>query len=130
MMRPHQTFCALALLAAAASAWADGTPKYVLRMATAAPDGTTWARELRAFTNDVEQATHGEVRVKLYFGGIAGNELETEARMKRGQLDAVASGGMLCQQLSRSFRIMRIPGLFAPHDEAAWVLQRLKPIFD
>jgi TRAP-type C4-dicarboxylate transport system substrate-binding protein len=102
----------------------------IIRMATAAPDGTGWARELRAFAKDVENTTHGEVKVKLYFGGIAGNELDTVDRMQRGQLDAVASGGMLCQQLSPSFRIMRVRGLFDSHEEAVYVLNRLKPIFD
>jgi TRAP-type C4-dicarboxylate transport system substrate-binding protein len=130
MMRLQKMFCALASFFVFVAAARAEEAKYVIRMATAAPDGTLWARELKAFTNDVQQATHGEVRVKLYFGGIAGNELETEARMQRGQLDAVASGGMLCQQLSRSFRVMRIPGLFQSQEEAAAVLQRMRPIFD
>lgn len=130
MMRLHKLFCALAsFFAVTAVAGAEG-PKYVIRMATAAPDGTTWARELKAFSNDVEQATRGEVRVKLYFGSIAGNELETAARMQRGQLDAVASGGMLCQQLSPSFRVTRVPGLFQTQAEADAVLQRMRPLFD
>jgi TRAP-type C4-dicarboxylate transport system substrate-binding protein len=109
---------------------ASGGARYVLRMATTAPDGTVWGRELRAFTQEVENLTHGEVKVKMYFGGIAGDEIGTVDRMRRGQLDAVASGGMLCQQLSPSFRIMRLRGLYDSHDEAQWVLQHLKPIFD
>jgi len=37
----------------------------LLRIASVAPEGTPWARELRAFEREVDAQTHGEVRIKL-----------------------------------------------------------------
>jgi TRAP-type C4-dicarboxylate transport system substrate-binding protein len=109
---------------------AHAAPAHVLRFATAAPDGTEWARMSRSFAREIEEETKGEVQVKWYFGGIAGNEEEMIARMRRGQLDGVASGGMLCQRLAPTMRAVHIVGLFQSREEALYVLGRLKPRVD
>jgi TRAP-type C4-dicarboxylate transport system substrate-binding protein len=101
-----------------------------LRFATAAPDGTAWARLFRAMGRDIESSTNGRIVAKWYFGGIAGNELKTLERMQRGQLDAVMSGGMLCMKLSPSMRALRLLGLFQSREEAAHVLGRLRSTID
>jgi TRAP-type C4-dicarboxylate transport system substrate-binding protein len=101
-----------------------------LRLATAVPEGTAWARVGMAFARDVEELTHGEVRVKWYLGGIAGNELQVLDRMKRDQLDGVGSGGVLCQRLAPTMRVTRLVGLLQSRAEAQLVLTRLKPVLD
>ncbi|HEX6836194.1 MAG TPA: TRAP transporter substrate-binding protein DctP [Polyangia bacterium] len=122
---------ALAVLGALACASAArATPTHVLRFATVAPDGTAWARLSRTFARDVDEATNGDVQVKWYFGGIAGNEQEMIERMRRGQLDGVASGGTLCQRLAPTIRAVHIVGLFQSREEALYVLGRLKPELD
>ncbi len=126
---PGTAAAAVVALVACASA-ARATPTHVLRFATAAPDGTAWARLSRSFARDVEEATRGDVQVKWYFGGIAGNEEEMIARMRRGQLDGVASGGMLCQRLAPSMRAVHLVGLFQGREEALYVLGRIKPELD
>jgi TRAP-type C4-dicarboxylate transport system substrate-binding protein len=97
-----------------------------LRMAGIAPEGTSWARELKAFAIDVETRTHGEVRMKWILGGIAGGELEALDRIKRGQLDG-EGGSMFCQQLAPSLRVLRTVGLFQSRDEFRSVVARLRP---
>jgi TRAP-type C4-dicarboxylate transport system substrate-binding protein len=102
----------------------------VLRMATAAPEGTAWAREGHSFERDVSELTHGQVHMKWYLGGIAGDELQMLDRIKREQLDGVASAGMLCSRLAPSMRALRIVGLFQSRDESASVTGRLKDTVD
>jgi TRAP-type C4-dicarboxylate transport system substrate-binding protein len=109
---------------------ARGDPPIVVRMASAVPEGTAWAREGAAFARDVEATTRGEVRVKWYLGGIAGDELQVAERIRRDQLDGVGSGGALCSKLAASLRITRLVGLFRNRDESAYVVGRLKPILD
>jgi TRAP-type C4-dicarboxylate transport system substrate-binding protein len=99
----------------ASLAHADGR---VLRLATVAPDGSGWAREFRAFAHDLEQRTAGRLRVKWYFNAVAGDEPEMAERVKRGQLDGLASGGMVCQRVAPSLRVLRIPGLVQTRQEA------------
>jgi TRAP-type C4-dicarboxylate transport system substrate-binding protein len=51
-------------------------------------------------------------------------------RMKRGQLDVVMSGGMMCMKLAPSMRVLRLLGMFQSGDEASYVLGRLRPTID
>ena len=99
----------------------------VLRMATTAPDGTAWARELRAFSREVESETEGRVLVKWYLGGIAGDETNMLERIRHGQLDGAASGGPMCETLGPTMRVLRVIGLMSTAAEAEHVLSRVKP---
>src|SRR5690242_15472781 len=116
----------LAASLAAATATAEPT---VLRLGTVAPDGTSWARELRAWVRDVETVTQGTVKVKVYFGGIAGDELTMLERIRREQLDG-AVGSEICTRLAPSMKVARVVGVFQSREENAYVLARLKTQID
>jgi TRAP-type C4-dicarboxylate transport system substrate-binding protein len=112
---------ALLILAAASAAHAET----VLRMATVAPDGTAWAHEFRSFAGDVERKTQGRVRMKFYFGGIAGPEREVAERIRHGQLDGTIGGPPMCGEVMPSMRVTQIPGMFQSDAEARHVIHRL-----
>lgn len=100
-----------------------------LRMATLAPEGTQWARELRAVSREVEDATHGQVRIKWYLGGIAGDELRVLERIRRGQLDGIAGAGF-CERLAPSLRAPRLIGTVRDRTEVRYVLSRMRERLD
>jgi TRAP-type transport system periplasmic protein len=116
------TLAALACLLTASAAAAD---PLVLRMASIAPEGTGWARELKSFARDVETQTRGAVHIKWYLGGIAGDDVQAGERIRRDQLDGTASGGMLCERLSPHMRA--IHAVTTSRDEALFVLNRVRP---
>jgi TRAP-type C4-dicarboxylate transport system substrate-binding protein len=99
----------------------------VMRTATVAPDGSSWANALRAFSREVDQATSGAVRFKWYMNAVAGDEQEMTQRLMRGQLDGVASGGVACQRIMPSTRVLAMPALFQTHEEARFVMNALDP---
>jgi TRAP-type C4-dicarboxylate transport system substrate-binding protein len=103
-------------VAALAVVWAGvaraGEPP--VRIGTLVPDGTAWARELKAFAREVEEAA--PIKIKLYWGGIAGDEREMVSRVKRGQLDAIA-GAALCTDLSPMLKVTRLQGVFPSRDD-------------
>jgi TRAP-type C4-dicarboxylate transport system substrate-binding protein len=107
-----------------------GAEPHVLRLASVVPDGSGFARELKALAAEMEQGSSGRVRVKLYLGAMTGDELHMVERVRRDQLDGWASAGMACEQVSQSMKVMRMPGLFESHDDARSVLSRLKPVWD
>lgn len=121
-------FAVAALVAVAGPAIAE--PEHVLRLASIAPEGTGYARELRALAAETLTLTQGRVRLKPYFGAVAGEEQDAWARVQRGQIDGVASAAMLCEELSPTMRVMRLPGLFRNRDEVVAVLTRIKPLAD
>jgi TRAP-type C4-dicarboxylate transport system substrate-binding protein len=98
----------------------------LLRMATPAPDGTSWARAIHRFALSVEDETHGALKVKIYYGGIAGDELQVDERIRRDQLDGAFSGGMLCMKLAPSLRVMRVLGLFQSEAELRFIIGKLR----
>jgi TRAP-type C4-dicarboxylate transport system substrate-binding protein len=101
-----------------------------LRFATPAPDGTAWARLFRTMGREIETDSKGTVLTKFYFSGIAGDERQMLERLKKNQLDAVLSGGMMCMALSPSMRVLRLLGLFQSREEASYALGRLRDTID
>jgi TRAP-type C4-dicarboxylate transport system substrate-binding protein len=97
----------------------------LLRVASIAPEGTGWDKQIRAMSHTMEHRSNGALRVKVYSGAIAGGEMEQLDRLKRGQLDAICSGQMACQAVIPSMRVLRLPGVFQSRDEATYVTDRL-----
>jgi TRAP-type transport system periplasmic protein len=127
-VRPVRAF--LAIVAAVLGLAAPAHAQTVIRMATPVPEGTAWWREIHTFQTTVEKETGGQVRLKIYFGGIAGDELQMGERIRKEQLDGAVSGGMLCMRAAPSMRVMRVLGLFLGRSELGYVLGRLKPVID
>jgi TRAP-type C4-dicarboxylate transport system substrate-binding protein len=99
---------------------AAGAPT-TIRIATLAPDGSAWARELKAWAREVQNY---DVAVRLYFGGIAGDENEMISRVRRGQLDGFA-GTTACYELAPTLRASRVLGLFASNEQAERLVRML-----
>jgi len=115
-----------ALALAGARAGAD---PIAVRMASMAPEGTAWARELKAYAREIEALSRGEVRLKLYLGGIAGDESAVPDRIKKGQLDGEMAA-VTCERMAPSLRVLRVPGLIRRRDEANYVIDRLRPVVE
>jgi TRAP-type C4-dicarboxylate transport system substrate-binding protein len=98
-----------------------------VRIASVAPEGSAWANELRSFSRDAERDSNGEIQLKWYFGAVLGDELQTLERIRAGQVDGIASGGMACERVAPSFRIQGLPGVFQSREEVAYVTERLRP---
>jgi len=66
----------------------------VLKVATLAPDGTTWMREMRKSAESIQKKTGGKVRFKFYPGGVMGSDKSILRKIRIGQLQggAIASG--------------------------------------
>ncbi|MCU1278759.1 MAG: TRAP-type C4-dicarboxylate transport system, substrate-binding protein [bacterium] len=129
-MRALRASSLLLLLLVGSSLAAGDEPTYTLRMATLAPQGTAWAREMASFARDVALVTNGQVAVKWYLGGIAGDDTEAAKRIGRDQLDGVGAGPWQCERWAPSITVTRLPGLFRSRDESKYVMARLRPTFD
>lgn len=63
----------------------------VIKIATIAPEGSAWMRELRTAAAEVQTGAQGRVQVKLYPGGVMGPDSVVLRKMRLGQLQ----GGVL-----------------------------------
>ncbi|MCU1282489.1 MAG: TRAP-type C4-dicarboxylate transport system, substrate-binding protein [bacterium] len=124
-MRPGLV-AAVAIVAVELAAAHAAAEPVAVRMASMAPDGTAWARELKAYARDIAALTGGELHLKLYLGGIAGDEAAVPERIRKGQLDGEMAA-VTCERMAPSLRVLRVPGLIRRRDEATYVIDRLRP---
>src|SRR5436190_16618551 len=120
-MRRAQPLLICWILCARAS-FAQQPPVTTLRIATVAPDGTEWAREARAFAREVETVTAGAVKLKWYFGALAGDEMSQLDRLKRGQLDGIA-GTAYCERFAPALAALDVVGMISRDEDAARILK-------
>lgn len=110
-MRPI-AFLLLLLLALAPPA-----PAAVLKIATVAPDGSTWMREMRAAAERIASETSGRVEVKLYPGGVMGNDATVLRKIRLGQLQGGAFTGSELASIYRDAQIYSVPFLLRGDSE-------------
>lgn len=96
-------------------------------LATVAPDGSNWSQILKEMGFQWRQQTGGEVRLRLFAGGVAGDEGEVIRRMRIGQLEAAAISDGGLTEIDKSAYALMIPGMFSSYEEWDYVRNRLKP---
>src|SRR5712691_4597420 len=62
----------------------------VVKLATLVPDGSVWDRALRDMGAEWTSSTQGRVSLRVYPGGVAGDEPDVVRKMRIGQLQAAA----------------------------------------
>src|SRR4051812_40328499 len=80
----------LLLLGLAGSA-AAGT--VVVKMGTVAPDGSPWETLLKEMGEQWRTISHGAVQLRIYPGGVLGDESDMVKKLRIGQLQAVGLSG-------------------------------------
>lgn len=115
----------LALLLIFFSASADAKR---LKIATLAPAGTTWMKELKAGANLIAERTGGRVKLKFYPGGVMGNDQSVHRKIKIGQLHggAFTPGGLA--QVDSSIQSLGLPMMFKSFDEVDYVRAKIDPV--
>jgi TRAP-type C4-dicarboxylate transport system substrate-binding protein len=61
-----------------------------LKIATLAPEGSPWVEALRQVAYEWEKASAGQVGLKIYAGGVAGEEPDMVRKLRIGQLQGAA----------------------------------------
>lgn len=115
---------AAAFFAGSASSAADPV---VVKMATLVPAGSSWNRSLQEMGQKWQQISGGKVVLKLYAGGVAGDDADVVRKMRLGTLNAglLATTGLA--DIDRSVLALQIPMLYADYDEADWVTDKMTP---
>ncbi|MBK9515868.1 MAG: TRAP transporter substrate-binding protein DctP [Anaeromyxobacter sp.] len=122
MSRGHWLAVALGL-AAAAPAQAEVT----IKLATLAPTGSAWHDLLRELGRRWEEASGGQVRLKVYAGGTQGSEGEAIRKLGIGQLQAAALTNVGLHDVVKEPQALTTPLLFRDEPEMACALERVRP---
>ena len=113
------TLLMLVLLACGASNAAT------LKIATVAPEASSWMKEMRASSKEILELTEGRVQIKYYGGGIMGNDTKVLGKIRIGNLHGGAFTPSALQKIYPEISLYGLPLTFESVDEVAYVRARL-----
>ena len=101
-----------------------------IKLGTLAPDGSPWYTSLRDMDERWKEASNDEVRLKIYPGGILGDEADMIRRMRIGQLHAATLSAVGLGQIIPEINAIQMPLLFDSYEELDYVREKLTPRFE
>ncbi len=127
--RRHAAFARLLVpaLALVLGGALPGRADVLVKMATLAPDGSTYHLILKEMAEKWKTATQGRVTVRLYPGSVAGDDTDVVRKMRLGSLNAglLTSAGVAA--VDRSVMALQVPMLYSSYEEVDHVLSVYGP---
>ncbi|MFQ5584740.1 MAG: TRAP transporter substrate-binding protein DctP, partial [Calditrichia bacterium] len=99
--------------------------KYKIKFATQAPDGSAWIKVMKEYSAEVEQLTGGNVKFKIYPGGIQGDEIGVLRKMRLGQIHSAGFTGVGSGEILPEFRVLEAPMLLRNYEESDYITAML-----
>lgn len=121
--------CLFIVLFMVSSAHGASTPKYVIKFATVAPEGSTWMKEMVSLNKEIMEESNGRLAFKFYAGGVAGDEGDVLRRIRIGQIHCAAFSGVGFGQILPLLRVLDLPFLFQNDRQVDLVHRELRPFF-
>ena len=117
------TLCILLMTAGSGEALA-----MTFKIATLAPAGTTWMKEVKKGARAITEKTDGRVRFKFYPAGVMGSDAIVLRKIRAGQLHGGAFSSAGLARLYPDIQALNIPMLFNGFDEVDYVRARVEPV--
>ncbi|HPW45773.1 MAG TPA: TRAP transporter substrate-binding protein DctP [bacterium] len=98
-----------------------------IKIAILAPEGTTWHKVMAAWNEELSQKTSGRVSIKIYAGGVLGDEKDVIRKMNIGQVHAAGFTGLGLGIINPEVRVLELPTLVSNYAEADALAKALQP---
>lgn len=99
----------------------------VIKLATLAPSGSVWHEILLDMGEQWSRATQGEVTLRIYPGGVAGEEADVLRKMRIGQLHAGSLSLAGLQRITPWVNVLAIPMLMQTPEDLIRVRTAMEP---
>ena len=107
----------------------SATPGQLIKIATLAPEGSSWVKTLRAIDEEVRIETSGSLGLKIYPGGVQGDEQVVLRKIRVGQLHGGGFGGMGTTLIFNDVLALELPFLFEEYGEIDYVLEQMDEFY-
>ncbi|HEU5395363.1 MAG TPA: TRAP transporter substrate-binding protein DctP [Candidatus Methylomirabilis sp.] len=97
----------------------------VVKLATVAPEGSLWHLITKDMAERWREASDGQVVVRIFPGGIAGDETDVIRKIRIGQLQAAAVTSGALHDIGPAAMALMIPMLYDSYEELDYVRERL-----
>jgi len=114
---------ALGWLAAGAAA----AQQVVVKMATLVPEGSSWHQILKETAEKWKTASGGRVVVRIYPGGVAGDDADVVRKMRLGTLNAAVLTEVGIAEIEPSVYALGVPMMYSSYEEVDYVLDKMRP---
>ncbi len=98
-----------------------------LRLATLAPRGTAMERAFARWNQQLSERTGGRLRIRVYYGGAAGDERTVVRKMRSSQLDMAAVTTTGLGMIVRQAMVLSAPGVIETYPQLDAVRNALAP---
>jgi len=100
-----------------------------IKIATLAPEGSSWMKTFEAINAEVNKKTNAEVRFKFYPGGVLGDERDMLRKMYIGQIQGAVLTSAGLSAIFGEMDVFQIPFLFQSYDEVDFVIKEMDGFF-
>ena len=101
-----------------------------VKWATLAPEGTTWFKAMRQIGDKWQDISGGKVQVKIYAGGVVGNETSMVRKMRIGQLHGGQITNIGLVDFDPGPQAIQAPMLIRSNAELDYVMAAMGPTFE
>jgi TRAP-type transport system periplasmic protein len=99
----------------------------VVKMATLVPDGSSWHLILKETADEWSKLSGGRVTVRLFAGGVAGDDPDVVRKMRLGTLQAGLLTSVGVAEIDKSVYALGVPLMYRSYDEVYHVLEKMRP---
>lgn len=96
-----------------------------IKIATLVPKGSSYFEVIQDIATDWEEISNGEIKVRIYPGGVVGDERDMVRKMRIDQLQAAAVSTKGLQYISENVYGLNYPMMVQSWDELDWLRERL-----
>jgi TRAP-type C4-dicarboxylate transport system substrate-binding protein len=118
-------------LVGAALGWfaasAAGAQQVVVKMATLVPEGSSWHQVLKETAEKWKTLSGGRVVVRIYPGGVAGDDADVVRKMRLGTLNAGVMTEVGVAEIDKAVYALGVPMMYSSYEEVDAVLEKLRP---
>lgn len=101
-----------------------------IKLAALAPKGTNWANSMQKMAKEIKDKTSGRVKLKIYYGGVAGDEPDVLRKIRIGQLHGGVFTGKTLGEIFSDIRAVELPfNFYQDREKAKRVLDEMMPYF-
>jgi len=104
--------------------------KKTLRLATLAPDKSSWHVAFEETAREVYRRTNEELEIVIYAGGTMGDEAAMVRKMRHGQLDGGALTSVGLGEIDKQLLAPQIPMLFQDEKQLHYVREKMSSTFE
>jgi TRAP-type C4-dicarboxylate transport system substrate-binding protein len=108
----------------------SASDKVVLKIGTLAPEGSTWTKAFREISKELEQKTGNQVSLRVFPGGVLGDEEDMLRKIKVGQIQGGFFTGGGLGLIFKDVKILSIPFLFENYNEVDAVMTKMSDFLE